>query len=475
VATTAHDQDDAARLCSGCVGESFLKAEMQSQGTSAACSFCGKKGKTYSIEEVADRVEAALEEHYTQTPSEPSGYQYALIKEGEYDWEREGDPILQVIQSMADIDEEPAREILSALQLRDDYTEGEEGKFDDEAHYVDAAASDWELHSHWREFEKSVKTEARFFSPAAQEILARVFKDVAVEKTLDGNAVVIEAGPGKPISVLFRARTFQSDSMLEEALCRPDLKVGSPPPAVATAARMNAHGISLFYGATDPNVAVAEVRPPVGSRVVVGRFFVIRSARLLDVEALRSVLVEGSEFDPLFIRRRERAKFLERLSHRITMPVMPDDEAVEYLVTQVIADYLASTGLDGVVFPSVQVPDGKNVVLFHKAARVEELEIPKDADVSATLSEMTEDGPEVDYYVMEKLPPPPTENKDAGDGAVGVDVLRVPPLPLVEQDPRETTLRLDVDKLEVRYIEAVSFKTKDYPVRRHRYTESDKY
>lgn len=465
------EQDEAARLCSDCVGEPFLKAEIQSQGTSAACSFCGKEGRTYSIEEMADHVQAALEEHYSKTPSEPSDYEYAAIKEGEYNRWRQGDPVLQVIQSMADINEGPAGEILAILQKREGYTAGEEGKFDDEAHYVYAAARDWDLHLEWRDFEKSIQTEARFFSPVAQKILARVFEGIDAEKTRDGNPVVIEAGPGKPISALFRARTFQSASKLKDALCRPDLKIGSPPAALATAGRMNAHGISVFYGATEPKVAVAEVRPPVGSRVVVGQFSVIRSVRLLDVEALRSLLVEGSVFDQLFIGRRERARFLERLSHRITMPVMPDDEAFEYLVTQVIADYLASMGLDGVVFPSAQVPGGKNVVLFHRAARVEELAIPEGAEVSASLDQSTEDGPEIDYHVLEKLPP--TAEEEAKGAATAADILRIPQLPLIEEDPRENTLRLDTTKLEVRHIKAVSFDTADYPVTRYRYSVSD--
>jgi hypothetical protein len=442
-------------------------------GVVADCSFCGKNGKTYSIEELADRVEAALEDHYSQTPAGPSDYEYALINdpEEEYDWEREGEPILQVIESMADIAGGPASEILSVLQEREGYTEDGEGKFDDEAHYVDAAASDRELHSEWLDFEKSIKTEARFFSPMAQDILARVFKDLEVEKTVDGDPIVLEAGRGKTISVLFRARTFQSDSKLKEALCRPDQKIGSPPSDLATAGRMNAHGISVFYGATDPKVAVAEVRPPVGSRVVVGQFLVIRPVRLLDVEALRSVLVKGSVLDPSFIRRRERARFLERLSNRITMPVMPDGEAFEYLVTQVIADYLASIGFDGVVFPSVQVPGGKNVVLFHRAARVEELEIPEGTEVRASLEDWTEDGPEVDYAVSEALPP--TAEDDAKDAEADEHVLRIPELPFIEQDPREITLRLDVTKLEVRLIKAVSFDTDDHRVRRHRYRPSD--
>lgn len=462
-----HQDEAEARLCSACVGELFLKADIQSRGLVAECSFCGKQGKTYSIEELADRVEAALEDHYRQTPSEPSDYEYALINDNEeaYDWEREGEPVLNVIESIVDISEEPAREILSVLQEREGYTEGEEGKFEDEAHYADAAASDQEVHSQWRQFEKSIKTEARFFGTATREILGQVFKDVEAEETVDGGPIVIEAGPEKPISSLFRARVFQSDGKLEEALCRPDLKVGSPPPALATAGRMNAHGISVFYGATDPKVAVAEVRPPVGSRVVVGQFLLTKPVRLLDVEGLRSVLVRGSVFDPDFIRQRQRAKFLERVSHRISVPVMPDDEALEYLVTQVIAEYLASMGFDGVVFPSVQVANGKNIVLFHAAARVEELEIPEGAILSARLEEWSDDGPEVDYSVFEKLP----AEADSGPA----HSVASPQYARDASDPRDVTLRLDTSNLEVRHIRSVSFETESHHVSRHRYRVTD--
>lgn len=94
-------------------------------------------------------------------------------------------------------------------------------------------------------------------------------------------------------------------------------------------------GISVFYGATEPKIAINEVRPPVGSRVVVGRFDIIgrfditRPLRLLDVGALRSIYVEGSVFDSSYIRKLEKAKFLGRLSQEITMPVMPEGEPAD--------------------------------------------------------------------------------------------------------------------------------------------------
>jgi hypothetical protein len=253
-------------------------------------------------------------------------------------------------------------------------------------------------------------------------------------------------------------------------LKRPDIEVGPPPALAATSGRMNAQGIAVFYGATDPLVALAEVRPPVGSTVAVGRFELIRPVRLLDVEALRSVNVKGSIFDRTFISRLERAKFLRWLSRRITMPVMPDDEPFDYLATQAIADFLATEmnpALDGLLYPSVQGSQGKlNVVLFHNSARVQELDIPKGVEISAHLSHETEDGPEVDYWVFEEVPPavpsPPAEAHD---------------LPFMSEplqashrdfDERPPTLKLDVPSLTVHHVSGIKFHTEAHSVHRHR-------
>jgi hypothetical protein len=113
----------------------------------------------------------------------------------------------------------------------------------------------------------------------------------------------------------------------------------------------------------------------------------------------------GSIFDPALKHRLERAMFLRSLSRRIRAPIMPDDEVFEYLATQAIADFLATeTPVDGIIFPSVQAAGkAQNVVLFHKAARVEEINLPKGTDVSARLGQMYEEGWEVEYTVIERF------------------------------------------------------------------------
>lgn len=72
---------------------------------------------------------------------------------------------------------------------------------------------------------------------------------------------LVDAGPQLELDHLYRARVFQSNDKFMEALCRPDLHLGSPPTSLASAGRMNARGSSVFYGTTKATAAIGEVRP----------------------------------------------------------------------------------------------------------------------------------------------------------------------------------------------------------------------
>jgi hypothetical protein len=328
--------------------------------------------------------------------------------ESNYTFERHGEPVVWAIANAAEIDEAIATDVQKILEERhsdiDMAKVGEECEFADDSYYEPKDANDIDLRQEWRYLEHSLKTVSRFFNKHAEGVLASLFEGLSEHETFEGKRVVVEVGPGQGITSVFRARVFQSEGPLKEALTRPDKGLGPPSEAVATGGRMNARGISVFYGALDAEIALAEIRPPVGSRVMLGKFELTRPLKVLDVEALRSVLVRGSVFDGGHILKLERAKFLGRLSDRITRPVMPSDEPSDYLVTQAIADYLAShAGLDGILYPSVQAAGAKkNIVLFHHASRVKPLEFPPDTELEARTYTTTEDGPEAEYWVSEE-------------------------------------------------------------------------
>lgn len=483
------DDEDGKRICHQCVGDSHLKALIVKDGAVGECSYCADDEEAcISVEGLADHVEGAFDRHYQRTSDQPDMYESMLLrdKEIDYAWDRHGEPVIDVIGQAAVVEEEVAQDVLDILSDRHGDWEsaqmGEETEFDPDSHYEWKRPSSGEIAAEWYGLERSLKLRSRYFNPQAESLLKRLFDDLEKLFTHDGRSVVVEAGPDLAIRCFNRARAFHHSHELDEAMIRPDLHLGPPPANRAKAGRMNAHGIAVFYGADDRDIALAEVRPPVGSRALVGEFELLRTVRLLDVSALEAVYFDGSVFDSAYAEQRSLARFLGRLGDRITIPVMPDDEPTEYLITQMIADYLArrpAPGLDGILFKSVQRPGEKrNVVLFHHASRVEAIEIPEDVKVSVHQFQSSDDGPEPDYTVMEEMPPaaePPAEPEPDTDFALGSMTDSRPEMFWFDPDvdEREPYLRMNRDTLIVRHVTGVTFDTIDYAVHRHRSKKHD--
>ena len=481
--TLQDDQDEleAKLICWECVGEAYLKDEIASKGAAGKCAYCGRKRKSYTLLELSARIETAFSEHYERTAADPDSMQWAMMKddESDYSWEREGEPTVYAIMNAADIPEACAsdlQEILAEKHSTYDPSDIDESEFSSDAHYEEKRAADPFWRGEWRVFEQSLITQARFFNQGAARQLAALFENLGDLRTRDGRGMVVDGGPGTNRNALYRARAFQNDKQLEAALKHPDMEIGTPPFDAAASGRMNAHGIAVFYGANEPHVALAEVRPPVGSRVVVARFEITRSIRLLDLTALNAVIIGGSIFDPGFARQLGRASFLRSLGRRIAQPVMPGDEAFSYLVTQAIADFLATDSvvpLDGIIFPSVQAGgESENVVLFHKAARVAPIEFPKGTKLSASLGFGTEEGWETSYTVFEKEPEPRREpERDLKDIFPTLTLYHVSKPE--DPDKRLHTLRIDLEAVNVHEVSAVSFKFDTTPVTRQRLKDGD--
>jgi hypothetical protein len=289
--------------------------------------------------------------------------------------------------------------------------------------------------------------------------------------THEGKPIIINAGPATEIADAYRARVFQSDSKLKEALSYPDKHLGPPPSHLATAGRLNSVGISVFYGATNSEIALAEVRPPVGSKVAIANFKIIRPLRLLDLHALDSLLAEGSYFDPDFDF--ERIIFLRNLSKLITKPVLPVDEISEYLPTQAIADFLntqVGVKLDGVKYKSIQSKeDGMNIMLFHQAASVEQIAIVAGTRFSLQHPFLTRDVYEPDYSigVMESAP-------KLNEGLI-INTnwgKFIPDNQIDSINQLSPVLRIDIESIVIRHIEGVKFDYSEHRVQRYKLDNS---
>jgi len=401
--------------CHACVGDPFLTDRIKAEGQIAECAQCGQERAAVTEFNLGQWIETILEAHY-----EPG----------------EGDSIAAIIEEIVGVTPEFAEEIADTLGSLAGYVaSGGETFYDSDDGYVVVQNPMSRSHRGWERFTASVRSEARFFNRDAEGWLDHIFGALSEDRTWRGQEVVktVEAGTG-----FFRARHVPTVPEAFQILASPATFLGPLPNGEGFSGRMNAAGVSVFYGALDVDTCIAEIRPPVGSIVVSGRFDLLRPVRVLDFDLLETVVAKCSHFDPEYDAKMERALFLRAFGRRIAQPVMPDDEAFGYLPTQIVADYLAqrqTPPIDGMLYRSTQTGGkGRNIVFFNRAARVaREGQGPPVPSGSGFQSSLTNG---------------PTET-DPLSFSTGHTV--------TETDDRTETLAIDASSIEISDIRAISY------------------
>lgn len=469
------DQDELSEklICHGCVGEAYLSPVIFREGRPGACSYCSdQEANCITLVDLADRVEKTISEHYSRTSEEPDDYQYAMLRDREsnYYWERDGDRIHDLLCELLVVEEDVSSDIVEVLADRfdcrapGDPDEGE-SEFSSTSYYELNSLSLGFWNQKWEHLEYTLKNESRFFNQEVLEVLRSVFADLHDVRSRSHGLAVVAVGPDTFLPALFRAREFQSEEGLQAALSDPVKELGPPPGKFARAGRMNASGISVFYGAEQSKAALSEVRPVVGSNVVVAKFSIVRPLSLLDLRALETVVFTRSVFDPTSAEERVRMGFLRTLTKRLTVPVMPGAQDREYLTTQAVADYLSGftePQLDGILFPSVQNGSGVNVVLFHKASLVEPLDKPEGTELCASIKDYDyETGSEYDWYQISLRASPEGNERSANASSSDLHSFQIPQH---EATQRKPALRLEINSIEVHKVDAVKVETTPHSV-----------
>ncbi len=126
--------------------------------------------------------------------------------------------------------------------------------------------------------------------------------------------------------------------------------------------RANYKYIPYLYCANHPYLAVVEVRPRLGAKVSVATIVVEQELKLLDFTMVGKSRKAMSE---------TKKNLFAALSEMYSTPVTEDDDTLEYIPTQYIAEYAKKRGYDGIIFKSSLTPewneteaDRYNVVIF---------------------------------------------------------------------------------------------------------------
>lgn len=343
-------------MCGHCVDDYALKRFIEEHTTARECSFCHRKGIAIDAEVLKDVIFDGISSEYEEATAP-------------YDKDVDYDIFNLIFDEHLGISSRPTflRWLLKSV--------GGGHRWHDRVKPVDGLCEGWD------DFKEAVKFYSRFLlfdgnvrqaltdEPAPPyyvhpgQVLDRIGK---LFTTID---LTLRLPPGTQI---FRARVHS----IEEAFTTPE-ELGPPPVENCRPGRMNAAGIVVFYGAKEEDTAIRETRTG-NAAVSVGTFELLRSVVVLDLVKIGE---PPSIFDEQERSLREPLEFLSQFRNDIAQPVCPDDNGVDYIPTQVVSEFLRhrftdkyGNRVDGILYPSVQRPGGRNLVLFVTRAGIEGIE-----------------------------------------------------------------------------------------------------
>ncbi|GAV15990.1 RES domain-containing protein [Paenibacillus sp. NAIST15-1] len=165
-------------------------------------------------------------------------------------------------------------------------------------------------------------------------------------------------------NTLIRARSFE----LEDGNTLRDInayKETSPAPIkYAPNNRMSPAGISYMYLADSLSTCLQEIRATIGSKVIVGNFNPKKDIKVLDL-SIKPQIPKFSIFDENYDHDLNWIdEFIQEFKWEISKPISDIEKDLEYVPTQVLAEYIRQLGYHGIVYESSLVKGTYNYVLF---------------------------------------------------------------------------------------------------------------
>lgn len=209
----------------------------------------------------------------------------------------------------------------------------------------------------YHEFAESVKSDLRFVrSEPASKFLDDVKKSCK-RRTLpiSQNETFWRARVGCKSEVI---TTGNRASLVEKPYPLEEMK---PIPNWLSEGRANPRGIPCLYVATTEETACAEVRPWLGVNVSIAKMRINRDLVLIDCSKRH----EKENLRDLYDRTRsEDDGIWLAIDQAFATPVTKDNEARDYIPTQIIAELFKSAGYGGIRYKSLLSDEGYNFALF---------------------------------------------------------------------------------------------------------------
>lgn len=346
-------------VCADMFDDPALAAVVQDNLSARHCSYCGKTAKqpiAAPLDVVMERIWEGIGQHY-ENAGNGVGWEGGWV--GATTWDT-----YDLIEETVALAENAPRalfdDIVAALPMQDWSRIDPYG-----ARYGDVM--NWS----WEDFTSTIKHVRRYFFEQHLGPSDRRSEKVSPIDLLGSMAERARSyGLFRDLSAgqtFYRSRGRETRARITDPL-----ELGPPPPERASQSRMSPAGIPMFYGAEDPETAIAETITQPG-RYALARFRTTRPIKVLDLRRAPWVSIFDSARGDLS----EWCRFMGSFIRDFQRPVEHNgSQHYAYAPTQVVTEFLRTEagrhgGLDGVLYRSVRRPAGSCVVLFAERSDVQ--------------------------------------------------------------------------------------------------------
>lgn len=197
----------------------------------------------------------------------------------------------------------------------------------------------------WNDFVEGIKRKNRFHSDYINTDKLFVFLRCAVKSHRKGE-------------VLYRSRICPNEKGFKRT------EMGPPPENKAKSGRVNSTGISILYLSDSKETTLYEIRAGVYDFVTVGRFKLLRDIEVINLAGIDRISpFIGIDYGFDFTQYAMNIEHLKMIAQEIAKPLR-NDNALDYLPTQYISDYIRSKGYDGIEYISTMSKNGANLAVF---------------------------------------------------------------------------------------------------------------
>lgn len=322
--------------CGNCFSDRFLSSQIVTESDQKGdCSFCDCKSVALAMPETLADIFQQVIDLYGISEDKAAFSLVALLRK---DW------------SLFDtLDDDKSFALLDAIYPGTDFKTKK---------YLPKMHPDSVRIINWNAFRVELKHKNRYFP--------KQIPDLEHLENLLGFVVLPTDEQPK---LMYRARSNTRNEVYSKEAMK------KPPEKLVGGGRANPHGIPYLYTASDPETAIAEIRPHKSEQVSVAKIKVLETLNLLDLRSPRKTISPFALDEDNLTQIYMDIEYLCRLGEELGKPILPREASLEYLPTQYLCEFIKHVEIkefedvkafkfDGVVYKS-SVGKGVNYAIFN--------------------------------------------------------------------------------------------------------------